>query len=146
MEVKLRVTSKLSRARIALVIASTFVILGVIVLWLVADSFCLDFPPLSDSSTLMSTEARALLARAKNEYSEQSGTDSLPLAEPITVHIDGRTAYMTVAAPMFAGDKQYAQIWQGIFQTYHRGRGMCVRMELRWKSGKVSQRCCTPDI
>lgn len=128
----------LRRWRIALTV---LVLLGLVLYfanrWLQAS--CFDGWPAASPPTTHA-EAALLLHEATALYQEQryDAVRSQPLQKPMRADVSGHVATLWVAGSMYAGDFQYAQLWQGVYQRYHRG-SRCVHLRLTWKKGSILQ-------
>jgi hypothetical protein len=109
---------------------------------------CFDGFDFADGPLIERSEAERLLASAKQEYVEsRDAVPETPLSAPIGVEsVSRRTATLRLAGSMYAGNRQYGEVWRRVYADAHHGKTRCVRLNLVWAHGGVQQLCCYADM
>ena len=104
----------------------------------VASRWCGDILPAYDSPDLKRDEAREFVEQAREVYDTKAAVTSDPLSLPMSATISGKTATLTIRHGMYAGNLQYAQAWQQVYNKYHKTES-CVTLHLVWSDGHMEQ-------
>jgi hypothetical protein len=95
--------------------------------------------PVADSAQTR-TEIKAFFNDAESLYGEQRDMGPKPRPTmPLRAGISDGVATLWVSGPMYAGDFEYAQLWQQAYQHDHPD-AHCARLRLVWKNGGILQR------